>query len=76
MIWYQYLIEIVRIDIPLRVSLMYQYQVLPREEGLEQFLRILLFLEMKPKMNLYFELGLPNIEYGVFFFNAYCFGDN
>ena len=56
MTWYQGLIflihwstEIVRVDIMLEVSLIYQYRVSPREENMEKLLRMFLLLKNNPK---------------------------
>lgn len=55
--------EIGRVDIPLEVSLLSQYQACPREGYLEHALRIFAFLDTHPKLTLYYDWRLPNANY-------------
>ena len=58
--------EIGRVDILLEVSLLSQYQAAPRDGHLEQALHIFGYLKKKPKLSLYFDPSLPNIDYSTF----------
>jgi hypothetical protein len=58
--------ELGRVDILLEVSLLSQYQASPREGHLEQIMHIFAFLKKKPKLSIYLDPSLPNIEYGDF----------
>ncbi|MEM7003142.1 MAG: Ty1/Copia family ribonuclease HI, partial [Pseudomonadota bacterium] len=58
--------EIGRVDILHEVSILSQYQALPREGHLEEVLRIFAYLKSKPKLTLYFDPTLPVIDYGLF----------
>lgn len=55
--------EIGRVDILLEVSLLSQYQAEPRTGHMEQLLRIFAFLKKHPKLSLYFDWRLPNIDF-------------
>ena len=68
--WYQELIrilrwntEIWRVDILLEIPLPSQFQASPCEGYLRQLLRIFTYLKRSPKLTLYFEPNLPNIDY-------------
>ena len=71
--WYQELIgilrwatEIGRVDVLLEVSLLSQFQASPREGHLQQLLRIFTYLKRSPKLTLYFDSNLPNVDYSRF----------
>ena len=55
-----------RVDILLEVSLLSQYQAAPREGHLEQLLHIFAYLRKKPKVTLYLDPALPNLDYTIF----------
>jgi hypothetical protein len=67
--------ELGRVDIILEVSLLSQYQASPREGHLEQIMHIFAFLKKKPKLSIYLNLSLPNIEYGDFKTNKEDFAE-
>jgi hypothetical protein len=48
------------------LPLLSQYQASPREGHLEQIMHIFAFLRKKPKLSIYLDPSLPNIEYGDF----------
>lgn len=58
--------EIGRVDILHEVSILSQYQACPRDGHMEQALHIFAFLDKKPKLTLYFDPSLPNIDYSKF----------
>ena len=58
--------EIGRMDILLKVSLLSQYQAAPHDRHLEQALYIFGYLKKKPKLSLYFDPLLFNIDYTAF----------
>lgn len=62
--------EIGRVNILHEVSILSQYQAAPREGHMEQVLHIVAYLRKKPKMSLYFDPGIPNIDYASFKSNA------
>ena len=71
--YYQELIGVLRwatklgqVDILLEVSLLSQYQAAPREGHLEQLLHIFAYLRKKPKVTLYLDPALPNLDYTIF----------
>ena len=55
-------IEIGRVDIHTEVSMLSSYQAAPREGHLDQIYHIFAYLKQKPKLTLYFDPGLPNID--------------
>ena len=58
--------ELGRVDILYEVSVLSQYQAMPREGHLSQALHIFAYLKRKPKLTLYMDPSLPNIDYGIF----------
>jgi hypothetical protein len=59
-------IELGRVDILLEVSMLSAYQAAPRQGHLDQLLHIFAFLKKKPKLTLYFDPSLPNIDESIF----------
>ena len=55
-------IEIGRVDILTEVSMLSSYQASPREGHLEQIHHIFAYLKNKPKLTLYFDPDIPNID--------------
>lgn len=62
--------EIGRVNILHEVSILSQYQAAPRVGHMEQVLHIVAYLKRKPKTSLYFDPGIPNIDYASFKNNA------
>jgi hypothetical protein len=58
--------ELGRVDIFFEVSILSQYQASPREGHLGQIMNIFAFLKKKPKLSIYLDPSLPNIDYGDF----------
>jgi hypothetical protein len=58
--------ELGRVDILFEVSILSQYQASPREGHLGQVMHIFAFLKKKPKLSIYLDPSLPNIDYGDF----------
>jgi hypothetical protein len=58
--------EIGRVDILHEILILSQYQASPREGHLEQVLHIFAFLKKKPKLTIYLDHSLPEIDYGEF----------
>ena len=58
--------EIGRVDILLETSLLSQYQAAPREGHMEEILHIFAYLKKKPKITLYFDPTIPNLDYSIF----------
>ena len=58
--------EIGRVDVLLKTSLLSQYQASPREVHMVQDLHIFAYLNKKPKLTLYYNPGLPRIDYSEF----------
>jgi hypothetical protein len=63
-------IEIGRVDILTEVSMLLAYQASPRQGHLEQVYHIFAYLKYKPKLTLYFDPLLPNLE------PSWSIGDN
>ena len=59
-------IEIGRVDILYKVSVLSAYQASPREGHLDQILHIFAFLKKNPKLTLYFDPGMPRIDPNIF----------
>ena len=55
-------IEIGRVDILTEVSMLSAYQASPRQGHLDQAYHIFAYLKHKPKLTLYFDPDLPNLE--------------
>ena len=55
-------IELGRVDIHHKMSILSAYQASPREGHFEQLVHIFSFLKRKPKLALYFDPQLPNID--------------
>ena len=53
-------------DILHKVSILSQYQAMPREGHLEQLLHIFAYMKKKPKVTLYMDPVLPSIDYSKF----------
>ena len=62
--------EIGRVDILHEVSILSQYQASPREGHIEQLFNIWSFLRQDPKLTLYFDPTLPEMDYIAFKSNA------
>jgi hypothetical protein len=62
--------EIGRVDILLEVSILSQHQASPRQGHLEQALHIFGYLRKKPKLILYLNPELPQVQYSDFQTNA------
>jgi len=58
--------ELGRTDILHEVSILSQYQACPREGHLNELLHIFGYLKRRPKMSIYMDPSLPNIDYGDF----------
>ena len=58
--------ELGRVDVLHEVSLLSQYQAAPRQGHLEQALHIFGYLDKHPKLTLYMNPELPNLNYGIF----------
>ena len=58
--------ELGRVDILHEVSLLSQYQASPRQGHMEQALHIFAYLDKHPKLTLYMDPGLPNLNSGIF----------
>lgn len=54
--------EISRVDILHEISLLSSYQAAPREGHLKQLLHIFAFLKKHPKLTIYFDPRLPNLD--------------
>ena len=59
-------VEIGRVDIYLEVSLLSSYQASPRRGHLEQLVHIFSFLKKNPKLTLYFDPALPQLDPNMF----------
>lgn len=55
--------EIGRVDVLHEVSLLSQYQACPREGHLHHLLRIFAYWKSSPRISLYFDPRIPNIDY-------------
>ena len=55
-------VEIGRVDINTEVSMLSSYQAAPREGHLDQVYHIFAYPKNKPKLTLYFDPSLPNID--------------
>jgi hypothetical protein len=58
--------ELGHVDILHEVSILLQYQASPREGHLEQALHIFAYLKKKPKLTIYLDHSLPQIDYEEF----------
>ena len=58
----RWVVEIGRVDINTEVSMLSSYQAAPREGHLDQVYHIFAYLKNKPKLTLYFDPSLPNID--------------
>ena len=58
--------ELGRTDILHEVSILSQYQACPREGHLNELLHLFGYLKRRPKMSIYMDPSLPNIDYGDF----------
>ena len=58
--------ELGRADILYEVSILSQYQASPREGHLNELFHIFGYLKKKPKMSIFMDPSLPNIDYGAF----------
>ena len=65
--------EIGRVDIHTEVSMLSAYQASPRRGYLSALYQIFAYLKQKPKLSLYFDPRLPNIDYTAFQDNAHDF---
>ena len=63
-------IELGQVDILHEVSILLQYQAMPRQGHLEQIFHIFRFLENKKKLTLHMDPDLPNIDYSLFTTNV------
>ena len=55
-----------QVDVLYEVSLLSKYQASPRQGHMEQVLHIFAFLDKHPKLTLYMEPSLPNLDYHIF----------
>ena len=69
----RWLMEIGRVDIHTEVSMLSAYQASPRRGHLSAFYQIFAYLKQKPKLSLYFDPRLPNVNYTAFQDNAHDF---
>ena len=67
--------ELGRADILHEVSILSQYQALPREGHLNELQHIFGFLKKKPKLSIYMDPTLPNIDYSDFTTNPQDFAE-
>ena len=67
--------ELGRADILYEVSILSQFQASPLQEHLHQLLHIFGYLKKKPKMGLFMDPSLPNINYGDFVTNPQDFAE-
>ena len=58
--------ELGRVDVLHEVSLLSQYQASPRQGHMEQVLHIFALLDKHPKLTLYMDPSLPNLDYQIF----------
>ena len=58
--------ELGQVDVLHEVSLLSQYQAAPRQGHLEQALHIFGYLDKHPKLTLYMNPELTNLNYGIF----------
>ena len=58
--------ELGQVDILHEVSLLSQYQESPRQGHIEQVLHIFAFLDEHPKLTLYMDPSLQNLDYQIF----------
>ena len=58
--------EIGRVDVLLETSFLSQYQASPREGHMVQAMHIFACLKKKPKLTLYYDPGLPRMDYSNF----------
>ena len=63
-------IEIGRVDILTEVSMLSAYQASPREGHMKAILQIFAYINNNPKLTIYFDPRLPNIDYSTFKTNA------
>ena len=63
-------IEIGRVDILTEVSMLSAYQASPREGHMKAILQIFAYINNNPKLTIYFDPRLPNINYSAFKTNA------
>ena len=59
-------IEISRVDTLTEVSMLSSFQASPRTGHLKALLQIFAYIKGKPKLTLYFDPRLPNIDYSPF----------
>ena len=62
--------ELGRVDVLHEISLLSQYQAMPREGHMRQALHMIAFLDKKPKLTLYMDPDLPALDYTLFDTNA------
>mmetsp|Transcript_2051 Transcript_2051/g.2905 ORF Transcript_2051/g.2905 Transcript_2051/m.2905 type:complete len:179 (-) Transcript_2051:552-1088(-) len=60
---FRWAMELGRVDILHALSILSQYQASPRQGHMEQLLRIFGYLKKRPKLTLYMDPALPNIDY-------------
>ena len=65
--------ELGRADILHEVSILSQYQASPREGHLNELMHIFGYLKKKPKLSIYMDPSLPNIDYSDFTTNPQDF---
>jgi len=68
--------EIGRVDIVVEVSIMSQFQAMPREGHLKEVLHMFAFLKRKPKLTLYFDPMEPNLDISMFETNSEDFKEH
>ena len=62
----RWMVELGRVDIHTELSMLSSYQASPRVGHLEQALHIVAYIEKKPKLTLYFDPSLPQIDESMF----------
>ena len=62
----RWMVELGRVDIHTELSMLSSYQASPRVGHLEQALHIVAYIKKKPKLTLYFDPSLPQIDESMF----------
>ena len=61
--------EIGRVDVVHEVSILSQYQAIPRQGHMEQLLRVFAFWKHKDRLSIYMDPRTPNVDYSGFISN-------
>ena len=59
----QWPIELGQVDIASEISILSQYQALPRQGHMEQMMHICYYLSWKPKTSIYVDLAFPDLQF-------------